>query len=196
MPVASAGAPAVEAAANANGKRPRDALPNGKAMAAAPTGALAGSGADVSPDGVDAPAGEDGEDKVEQRVAIWNRVTRRKTSGKAAPMRKNLDAYLTEHPDCEVYVGQDREAGKHACMGADGPLYHPAMSNHNAAFFRHNADASAARASGGHGGPLQPPHGPSHSKPPMHPQHVPQQYGLLHGGRQMPRRDMDSPETG
>ncbi|KAJ1620000.1 hypothetical protein T492DRAFT_1081371 [Pavlovales sp. CCMP2436] len=115
-------------------------------------------------------AGDEADERIEQRVAIWNRVTRRKTSGKAAPMRKNLEAYLTEHPDCEVYVGQDREGGRAPRIGLQRQV--PPSS-----FFR-SGDSS------GRGNDLSLLANPNAPKPPMHP------------GRPMPRRDMDSPETG
>lgn len=44
-----------------------------------------------------------------ERVPIWDKVKRRKLAGMAAPLKHRLRLYLWEHPDCEVYDGQDRE---------------------------------------------------------------------------------------
>ena len=43
-----------------------------------------------------------------ERVAIWHRASRRKVAGKAAPQRRNLEAYLRNNPGAEVYAGQDK----------------------------------------------------------------------------------------
>jgi len=61
----------------------------------------------ASPPQPSAQAGS-GSDTKARRITVWNRKTKRKVSGNAAPMEKNLAEYLKKHPECEMYDGQDK----------------------------------------------------------------------------------------
>lgn len=43
-----------------------------------------------------------------RRIPVWDKRRKRKLCGMAAPLEHNLQLYLCEHPNYEVYKGQDR----------------------------------------------------------------------------------------
>jgi len=59
---------------------------------------------------------------AQNRIAIWNKVTKRRVSGNAAPSEKKLAEYLRKHPECEVYNGQDKHP-----LGGSRPQMHPTL---------------------------------------------------------------------
>jgi len=54
-------------------------------------------------------ASPDGQNK---RVTVWNRETKRKISGNAAPMEKNLHEYLRRHPGTAFSLSALRSCGR------------------------------------------------------------------------------------
>lgn len=62
---------------------------------------------------------------AEPRITIWNKSVRRKVSGNAAPLEKNITEYLRKHPDTEIYNGQDKRPPPHPMQQAD--RYPPPM---------------------------------------------------------------------
>ena len=51
-------------------------------------------------------------DPNDERVTIWNKQDRRKLSGNSAPFRKNVDEYIAQHPEWEIYTNQPCEHRK------------------------------------------------------------------------------------
>lgn len=45
----------------------------------------------------------------DERAMVWNTKTMRKSAGMCAPRRSHLEQYLQEHPEYEVYSGQDKK---------------------------------------------------------------------------------------
>jgi len=48
---------------------------------------------------------------IQKRVTLWHKVQKRKVVGNAAPLEKNVHAYLAKHPEYEIYDahGQEKE---------------------------------------------------------------------------------------
>lgn len=47
----------------------------------------------------------------DERVVMWNTITQRKQAGNSAPRRVHLQQYLQDHPEYEVYSGQNLPGG-------------------------------------------------------------------------------------
>ena len=45
-------------------------------------------------------------------ITVWNKIEKRKLAGNAAPLRKNLQTYLQNNPQFEVYRGQNLPPGQ------------------------------------------------------------------------------------
>ena len=49
---------------------------------------------------------------IQKRVTLWHRVQKRKVVGNAAPLEKNVHAYLAKHPEYEIYDAHGHEKEK------------------------------------------------------------------------------------
>eukprot|EP00301_Raphidiophrys_heterophryoidea_P025191 c8399_g1_i1.p1 GENE.c8399_g1_i1~~c8399_g1_i1.p1 ORF type:complete len:315 (+),score=21.83 c8399_g1_i1:1-945(+) len=74
----------------------------------------------------------------ERHVTVWNKIDRRKVSGNAAPLERNLRTYLMLHPEMEVFSGQDQ------------PNYSPSLDNNMLDSVRVSSSAYKAKTSQNH----------------------------------------------
>ena len=49
---------------------------------------------------------------IQKRVTLWHKVQKRKVVGNAAPLEKNVHAYLAKHPEYEIYDAHGHEKEK------------------------------------------------------------------------------------
>jgi len=49
---------------------------------------------------------------IQKRVTLWHKIQKRKVVGNAAPLEKNVHAYLAKHPEYEIYDAHGHEKEK------------------------------------------------------------------------------------